>query len=465
MENNLTKAREELFKRVPRSRKLAASANELLPAEVSGGVEMPCPIYLESCSGSRVTDVDGNTYLDLTMGFGPHLLGHTPEVVKQALRRQLDRSWQVAIHNPEQVELARLLVEASPCADSVVFCNSGTEATMYAVRVARAFTNKPKVAMFEGGYHGAHDYCLYVPDTKSDRSQPGKMTRGRGIPAVAQDTVIMLPYRDDHALELIERHRDELALVMIAPVQAGTPSLNNKAFLHALLETCRRNKVLFLLDEVVTGFRIAYGGCQEYYDIIPDLVTYGKALGGGMPIGALAGRKDVMDLFRGAWGSGWTLEKTTDDKKAIGDNEYVFSTGTYSGNPFTMAAGCAAVEYMHDHKDEIYPYLKKQGDRFAKELNDFCRDREIPAQVMNAASIFMLIFQRGKIDNARDMDPDKKFVTAERAFYLHLLNHGVIMPGVHLGLFSTAHTPADVDTIIEAFKQSLIEVERDHLFA
>jgi glutamate-1-semialdehyde 2,1-aminomutase len=443
--DKIAAARDALFARTPRSREAAARAAEVLPLEIAGTVEMPYTVYIESSDGAHVVDLDGNRYIDLTMGFGPHLLGHSPAIVREAIKRQADRGWHYGIHSALQERLARLVVEASPCADSVVFCNSGTEATMYALRVARAFTGKPRIATFEGAYHGAHDYVLIQADRKSPRSEPAGKPRGRGIPPGAAQSVMILPYRDANAFELIERHRDELAAVMIEPVQSSNPRLDNREFLHSLADACRKNGVLFILDEVISGFRIAYGGCQEYYDLVPDLAAYGKTIGGGLPVGAIAGRRDVMSLFTPKPGT-----------------NAIFSGGTFSGNPLTMAAGVAAIEHIRDRRREIYPYLAEQGNRFAAAINAHCREQGIPAQLMNAASIFMLHFQREPIESARDISG--ALAPAARAFDLHLLNHGVIIPGIHQAFFSMAHTPAIVDQVIDAFKQSFADVEEDGLF-
>jgi glutamate-1-semialdehyde 2,1-aminomutase len=442
----VTKSREYLIAHTPRSRAAAQSAAETLPVEIAGTVEMPYTVYIESAQGARVTDIDGNSYIDLTMGFGPHILGHSPAVVRDALARQLGRCWHTGIHNAMQERLARLIVEASPCADSVMFCNSGTEATMYAIRAARGFTGKPRIAVFEGCYHGAHDYAVVGGDRRSPRSEPGAWVRGKGIPPGVADTVMVLPYRDQHAYELIERHRDELALVMIEPVQSSNPRLDNREFLAGLAEACRKNGVLLMFDEVISGFRIAYGGCQELYGLAPDLATYGKIVGGGIPVGAVAGRRDVMKMF--------TMQ---------GSSNCVFSGGTFSGNPLTMAGGIAAVEYLRDHQQEVYPYLKAQSDRLAAAINLYCRDRGWPVQMLNAASQFFVVFTPGRIESSRDITAE--FGAAAHAWDLHLLRHGVIVPGIHQAFISTAHTPADVDQVIAAIKRALDDTAADNLFA
>ena len=293
---------------------------------------------------------------------------------------------------------------------------------------------------------GVHDSALTKADAKSPRSEPTAQTLGGGVPKlVPQETMLMLPYRDPNAFELIRRHKDELAVVLIEPVQSSNPRLDAGDFLHELLEVCRASDVLLLLDEVITGFRIEYGGCQQYYGLTADLATYGKAIGGGLPVGAVGGRADIMNGFSGK-----------------DEAPYIFSGGTFSGNPLTMAAGIAAVSTMRDQRDTLYPYLHEQGARFQRSVNEFCADRDIPAQVMMAGSMFHLVFEGGEIRGERDIS--RKHRRAERQFYLHLLANGVIIPGIHLAFFSAAHTPDDIDEVQEAFRRSLLALREDALF-
>lgn len=439
-------ARAELAARTQRSREVAEKSSDLLALEVVPTFEMPHPIYIERAEGARLTDVDGNDYIDLTMGFGPHVLGHRPKAIEDAMHDQLAKGWHVGLHNPLQAELAALLREASNCGDQAIFCNSGTEATMYGMRIARAFTGKDRVALFDGNYHGAHDYALVKADGDSPRAKPGAKLLGRGVPEVIKDdTMVMLPYHDAAAYDIIRAHADDLALVMVQPVQNTVPRIDNAKFLQGLAEVCRETGVLLLLDEVVTGFRLGYGGGQALYGITPDLATYGKALGGGMPIGALTGRAEIMAAF----GKGW------------GAPDGVFSGGTFSGNPITMAAGIAMLSYLKEHRDEVYPHLDEQSERLASAVNGFCPEHQMGVQLMNAGSIFYLHFQREPIETSRDVTRENP--QAEREFYLHLLNHGVIVPGIHLFFLSAAHTAADVDAIIEAFMQSFLDVRADGL--
>ena len=437
--------RRKLVSRTPLSAKVKSRGAENLAQEIVRTVAMPHPIYIESAEGARMTDVDGNTYIDMTMGFGPFVLGLRPPCVQTAIEEQIRKGWHFGIPSAPQIELAALVEEASPCADSVIFANSGTEATMYVMRAARAFTGKPKIATFDGSYHGAHDYALIYADPTSERSKPKGFAVGAGIPDPIRDqTQMVLPYRNEAAFDLIREHKDELAAVIMEPAQNSNPRTNHVDFIKGIQKVCQESDVLFCLDEVVTGFRLAYGGAQERFGITPDLVTYGKALGHGLPIGAVGGREDIMSCFGNKGPAPW-----------------IFSGGTFSGNPLSMTAGVAALTEMRRTKDTLYPHLTEQSDRLANEINDFCKQQDIPAQLMHAGSMFHLRFQRGAIEGAFDFSEEGKY--AEREFYLHLLGYGVLIPGVHLAFISGAHTASDVDEIIDAMKQSFLDVREDGL--
>lgn len=437
--------RRKLIERTPKSAAVKARGRAL-SQEIVDTVALPHPIYIDSAAGARMTDVDGNRYLDMTMGFGPCVLGHRPRSVVVALETQLAKGWHFGIPSALQSALGSLLEAASPCADKVVFCNTGTEATLTAMRVARAFTGKRKIAVFDGCYHGAHDYALIHADAASDRDRPAGKALGAGIPDVIRDeTMLVLPYRNAVAFDLIRAHRDELAAVFIEPVQSSNPRLDCADFLTGLQAACRESDVLLCFDEVITGFRIAFGGCQEHYGLTPDLATYGKAVAAGLPIGVVAGREDVMRCFSGKGGAPW-----------------MFSGGTFNGNPLSMTAGLAAVAEMECRRETLYPQLMAQGDRLAREVNAFCEAHQFSAHLMNAGSMLHLHFQSGPIDSARDLKKDAPWV--EREFYLHLLGHDVIIPGIHLAFLCAAHTDEDVDRIIEAFKQSFLDLRADGLF-
>ena len=448
----MTQALDRIEARTPRSRTMYEQSGRVLAQEIVDTVTMPYPVYIQSAKGSRLTDVDGNEYIDLVGGFGPHVLGHAPEVVVRALQEAAAGGVQFGLHNPFQEPLARLMVEAVACADKVVFCNSGTEASMYAIRAARAFSGKTKIAMFEGGFHGAHDYVLAKVDTSSPVDAPFTYPMGDGIPAETRSTLMMLPYMSDRAFDLIREHKDELALVMIEPVQGSHPHLKAGPFLTELVNVCREEGVLCLFDEVITGFRMAFGGAQEFFGATPDMAIYGKAPGGGMPLGVIAGRDDVMSVF--------TRQFEIYDDDGTGGAS-VFTAGTFSGNPMTMAAGTAAITYMRDNP-EIYRHLAEQGTRLADEVNAFCRAEEMPALVSSALSMFYFRMQPGgAIGSVRDIDLSLR--EADNMFMVNLLDRGVIMGPTHISYIGAAHSAEDIDTAVGAITDSLSEVRRSGL--
>jgi glutamate-1-semialdehyde 2,1-aminomutase len=441
------------------SLEIARASEEVLAATAPETLALPVPLCVRQAKGSRLIDVDGNEFLDLLMGFGPLVLGHAPDVVVEAVRDAALDGLQYVLPNSRQEPFARLIVDAVPCADRVVFCNSGTESTMYAIRALRAFTGRTKIAVFEGSYHGAHDYALTVVDEDSPIDQPTFAPRKAGIPRETQSTVMMLPYWDDAAFEMIRRHRDELAVVMVEPVQGGNPQSGQVEWLRELREVCREVDVPLLFDEVITGFRLGLGGAQATFGITPDVATYGKVLGGGLPIGAVAGRADIMETFcRHAPGT-YPVEKE------------VWSTGTFNANPMSMAVGYAALSHLRDNP-ELYVNLQAESDRLAEAINSFCDAEEIPAHINHNASMLLLYFGRLRPARTRrdlnraqaELGPSGRPMSdAADAFFAYLFDAGITGMGLHHMHLSTAHTHEEVDTIIAAMKDSFLKVRADGL--
>jgi glutamate-1-semialdehyde 2,1-aminomutase len=440
----VAEARAELAARTARSQSIAGERAEILNSGLAANLEMPHPIFIHRGEGAYVWDADGNRYLDTSVGFGLHMLGHRHPEIETAIKNRAELGWMFGIHTTAQMKLATLLHEASPCAERVVFCNTGSEATMYAIRAARGFSGRDRIALFEGAYHGAHDYGMWVADPSSPATAPGKLPMGHGVPQALDALVTLLPYRHTAAFDLIRAQADSLALVMVEGVQSSNPQPGAGEFLRELAEVCRDAGVLFAIDEVITGFRLAYGGAQERFAVRPDLATYGKVLGGGLPVGAITGRADVMEVFTG-----------------LGTKRGIFSGGTFSGNPLTMEAGAAAVTHLRDHP-EIYTRLEAAGDRLAAGVNGFCEARQIPAQVKHVGSMFHMFFQREPIDSVRDLRPDN--ISGEKAFYLHALNRGVLVPGTQRAFLSAAHGDPEIDLLIDVFQKSLLDVKREGLF-
>ena len=425
---------QDLIRSLPESQKTYERNHALLSQEVVGTFFLPYPFYVKESKGSRVTDVDGNSYIDLTMAFGPLILGHHPDVATEAIRRAADQSVLLGLPNPYQGDLAELLVAASPCAEQAFFCNSGTEATLYAIRAARAISGKSRIGLFQGSYHGAHDTVAFQANQKPDPKRPGVEPLGRGVSAGALAEVLALPYRDAAAFDLIEEHKQELAAVMIEPVQSSNPRSDVGPFLAELRQVCSRADVLLIFDEVITGFRLAYGGAQERFGVTPDLATYGKIIGGGLPVGAVAGAAKYMAAFN-----------------FFGGEASIFAGGTFCGNPLTMQAGTAVVRHLRDHP-EIYTELTTKSQHLANEVNGFLQKEEYPAQLLHGDSLFHLVFTSDPVEHGLGFNP--RTAELEHLYYAHVLQRGVVVPGLHIFFLSDAHSDADVDQVIDAFQDS-----------
>ena len=299
MRTTVAEARAELLAKTVASQRISEQRSEILNSGLAANLEMPHPIFIERGEGAHVFDADGNRYIDTSVGFGLHILGHRHPAIEAAIKDRAELGWMFGIHTTSQMKLAELLHDASPCAERVVFCNTGSEATMYAIRAARGFSGRERIALFDGCYHGAHDYGMWVADPTSPVDAPSHLPMGHGIPKALHGLNLLLPYRRRAAFDLVRKHRDELALVMIEGVQSSNPQPEVGEFLRELADVCRSCGVLLCIDEVITGFRVAYGGAQERFGVTPDLATYGKVLGGGLAVGAIAGRADVMRVFTG----------------------------------------------------------------------------------------------------------------------------------------------------------------------
>ncbi|MGD8462255.1 MAG: aspartate aminotransferase family protein [Anaerolineae bacterium] len=396
----------------------------------------PYPFYTDRGDGAYIWDVDGNRYIDCCMSYGVLLLGHRPAVVLEALQAQAERGTTYGTPHPLEIEFAKVFIDCVPCAERMLLCNSGTEATMQAIRVMRAFTGKDRVAKFEGAYHGWHDYAswsIYAHgDTMGPADRPNAVPESAGIPDAIRDTILMLPY-NEHAFDLIEEHADELAGVMIEPVFGGGTIPTDKEFLQRLREVTARNGVLLLFDEVITGFRLALGGAQEYYGVLPDLATYGKIIGGGLPVGAVGCSTEMME----------TVLK--------GDMSIAVA-GTFSGNPFTLAAGTAILSYLRENRS-IYDELAAKGDRLRDGFNDWARGEGLPALMTGTSSMFQLHLKDSPIEAPRDMVSRLDEPLADMQLYLRL--KGVFIPWLHLAFVSAAHSDEDIEAILAAHQESV----------
>ncbi|MFH8606028.1 MupA/Atu3671 family FMN-dependent luciferase-like monooxygenase [Streptomyces sp. NPDC018029] len=393
--------------------------------------EMLYPIAGRRAKGSWLEDVDGNRYVDITMGFGVLLFGHEPAFVTEAVREHLSRGIQLGPRNVETGEAAELLAELTGM-ERVAFANSGTEANSAAIRLARAATGRSRIITFEGAYHGHNDNVLgRSPHTGGDGLTTVPMSAG--VPHNAVADLLVLPYGSEESLAVIEREAAGIAAVVVEPVQSRHPSLRPAEFVRRLRELTRRHGIVLLFDEMLTGFRPAPRGAQELYGVTPDLATYGKLLGGGFPIGAIAGRADIMDgIDGGHWQYG-------DDSYPRADT--TFFGGTYIQHPVSMVATRAVLAHLKEHSPRLQERLNARTDDMAATLNAFFEAEGFALRMSHFGSMF-------RFEHRADME---------------LLYHHLMLRGVHVWewrnfFLSTEHSDGDIEFIVDAVKDSLREL-------
>lgn len=411
---------------------LVETARRVLPAGSFGNV--PFDMVIAEGRGSHVWDVSGNEYVDLLLGSGPAFVGHAHPEVVETVREQVGRGSTFFANSEPGIHLAAAIVDAVACADMVRFVSSGTEADAYAMRLARAFRGRDKILKFEGGYHGMSDYSLMSLAPKRPGNFPRPVPDSPGIPRSVADDMLIAPYNDaEAAVALIEAHKDELGGVIVEPFQRLIGP--KPGFLQALRRATEAHGIPLIFDEVVTGFRFAYGGAQAFYGVTPDICTLGKVIGGGFPLAAIAGRADIMRLF---------------DKGAVGEDRFLTQIGTLSGNPVAAAAGLKCLEILR--RPGAYEHVFKVGGAMMEGLSGMLRDAGLNAQVIGAPVMFDVIFAGGEVTDYRatlraDPAPTRRFNQAVRA-------HGVLKSDskCYVGL---CHTEADVRDVLAAFRAGI----------
>jgi glutamate-1-semialdehyde 2,1-aminomutase len=398
----------------------------------------PHPCYIASGAGCRVTDADGVERLDALNNFTALIHGHGFRPIVEAVTRQVARGSAFASSTPEEVELAELLCERVAGLERIRFGNSGTESIMMAIKAARAYTGRGRIAKFEGAYHGYYDDVQVSfnsrPENWGPDDAPASVPSSGGIPKHRVLETLVLPWNDRDACErAIERHRTELAAVIVDPLanQMGfIPPADG--FLAFLRDVTRRHGILLIFDEVIS-FRVGYRGAQGRYGGDPDLTVLGKIMGGGFPVGATGGRAEVMDVF---------------DPGTSGPR--ILSGGTFSGNPVTMAAGLAA---MHAMTEQEFERLETLGRRLRARLDEMLRANGVPGQVTGAASLFRIVLSGRPLRNYRDVDPEAG-ARADRLCHA-LLDAGVVVNTNGLGCLSTPMTEREVEEIAVALDRAL----------
>lgn len=428
----------EYVTRTKKSRAHFNEAKKVLPAGVESNVKFfePYPFYVKRAKGAYIFDLDGNKIIDYALGYGPMILGHNHPAVIKAAKDQIDKGTLYGASHDLSIDYIKMIQKAMPSIEMFRFANSGTEATMHPLRVARAFTGKEKIAKAEGSYHGGHDYVLQSVDIPADklgpsRSQPA-IPFGKGIPKRISELLTIYPFNDWGATEeVLSRDADELAAVIIEPVQAGggcfVPRDN---YLKKLRKFTKENGIVLIFDEVLTGFRVAFGGAQEKFDVKPDLTSIAKIAGGGYQLAGFGGRREIMEEITPKEGGN------------------VYHGGTYNAHPVSVAAGYETLKILS--KPGTYNKIDRIGDSLFHGLRDAAEDRGVDTWVESIGSLGQMYFTDKEIATWRDaMDVDGE---KWKHWFMYSLGKGVFFGVPHADehfFTSLAHSSDDVTKSIE----------------
>jgi len=440
----------DLFEsKTKKSRAIWEEARKILPGGVSGSAAYlsPYPVYIDKAEGGKLVDVDGNEYIDLLLGGFPNILGHSPKAIVEVVKMQLERGTNHILFQETGVKLAKKMQQFMPHLEMMRFCNTGSEAIMFALRVARSWTKKVKIAKPEGGYSGQNDYVLVSSisgKTAGPPDRPISVAECAGIPKFIVDNTIIIPWNDINAtISILREHADELAAVILEPMQGFGMGdiLAEKEYLKAIREVTEEKNILLIYDEIVTGFRLGgLGGAVKYYGVVPDLACYGKPIGGGFPVGAFGGRRNIM-------------ERTCSPQA---DPEFkIFQSGTFTGNPISMVAGLRCLIEL-ETKD--YSYIDNLAEKLRGGLLAIAAEQGFEIQVSGVGSMFYIHFNSKPIRNMRDKLRDD--VNKNREFSIGMIANEVYLQPLHPGATCFAHTEEDVDQILVVAKKVLKEMRQ-----
>jgi glutamate-1-semialdehyde 2,1-aminomutase len=414
--------------RTPKSKSLYERAKRVLPGGVSYSIRYfePYPFYTARAQGSKLYDVDGNEYVDFWLGHTALILGHSPPKVIEAVKKQLEDGTQYGTAHELEIILAEQVAKMVPSAQMIRFTNSGTEANMYAIRLARAYTGKSRIAKFEGGWHGGYD-ALHV-----GVKYPFTLPESAGLTPGATRETLLLPFNDSAGVEEKLHREKNVAAIIVEPVLGGSGGIPaESAFLKALREFCSERDILLIFDEVITGFRLAPGGAQQYYNVLPDITVLGKILGGGFPVGAFCGPREIMERL-----------DTLVHKRPY----FSFHGGTFAANPITMAAGLATVRILED--GQLINKLNLLGQEVREKTRKIFDANSVTVQVTGTSSLFNVHFTKDPVKDANSAfraDRNKQI-----DYSLNLIESGVFVLPSHTAALSTVHSKADVERFLSA---------------
>lgn len=429
-------------------------AQEVMPGGVTANIKYfePYPILMDEAEGAWLTDVDGNRYIDYLLAYGALILGHGHHKVTQAVMKQMITKGTTIFGTPHELEIgmAERLIALYPGIEQVRYTNSGTEATLLAIRLAHAYTGKVKLAKFEGHYHGGYDQVLLSVNPSiaeaGSAEQPFSVPDSFGMDHYYKENTIVLPFNNLQASEaIIRRYAHDLAAVIMEPVQAGfIPAKQD--FIQGIRRITAELGIVLIFDEVKTGFRISLGGAQAKYDVKPDLTALGKVLGGGFPIGAVGGKREIMELSS-PYGKKDLFEMNGKSKR----REVLFHSGTYNGHPSILAAGMATIDVLQ--KEDHYQRILQTTDKLRRGIENVLTYYQIAGKTIGLGSIFNLVFTEKEIENYRDLQQANHSLRKELDYYL--LTLGVYTKPLNRYSVSLAHGDREVQETIDAYEQAI----------
>lgn len=421
------------------SKSLFARAKKVIPSGINSPVRYysPYPFFVKKAKGSMMWDVDGNRYLDYCNAYGALLLGHKRQEIISNVKKQMEKGTLYCAPTEIEIKLSEMISANFPSMEKTRLVNTGSEATMTAIRLARGFTKKKKIIKFEGCYHGAHDYVLVKAG--SGAAHIGISVSEGSLDEVSRNTLVV-QYNNSQELQSVLEQEKDVAAVIVEPVLANMGLvLPEKNFLHDIRKLTSENDALLIFDEVVTGFRMSSGGAQEYFGIKPDITTLGKALGNGFPIAAVGGKSQIMDM--------------------LSPEGNVYQASTYAGNPISVSAGISSIQTMNALKSKLYSKLEKNCAKLVSAIDDLASDMKIPHQINSISSMFQIFFtDQAVVDYSSAKKSD--MVKFKKLFEVLLQNGVFVAPSQFETVFlSYAHSKDDVKKTITSYEKALKAVK------
>lgn len=420
-----------------KSKELFDRSVKVIPGGVNSPVRFfkPYPFFVSSGFGSKIVTADHRTLLDYCMGYGSLILGHSYPQVLETIKNQLDKGTLFCIPTEKEVYLAELLTDIIPCAEKVRILNTGSESTMTAIRLSRAFNKRKKIIKFDGGYHGAYDYVL----VKAGSGAANIPSSEGSLEEISKETLIV-KYNDLEDLEnIIKKESGNISCLIVEPILGNYGLvLPEKNYLNNLRKVTRENDIILIFDEVITGFRLSLGGASEFFGLKPDLATFSKSLGNGFPIAALCGKAEIMDQL-----------------SPIGN---VYQASTYAGNPISVSACIATMHILKANKNTIYPQLARSCDTLVKGIRDSINKFDEFFTINSIGSLFQIFFTSGKVNSTLDViKSDQKLF---EKFFLMLLQKDIFIPPSQFETCFTSfsHNEEDIERTIESYSNSLLKI-------